>query len=263
MLKLKQSSDDAASVPHPLTGRFLAGRMRHDLSRTERDIVESLIGEVVDLEPGHRLIAQGDVLNFSTMLIDGFMLRTMESGDRRHAVSFHVPGDFVDLHCYALKKLDHNIDCVGPVTIGKVPHERLTAVMNEHPHLARTFWFSTLLDAAMHREWISKLEQLQAPQRIAHVVAEIWHRLNFVDLARGNGFDTPLRQADLADMIGTSAVHTNRALTELRTKGLLTFAHGKVEFADLAAVERHGAFDPTYLYEGTGISLRSDGMGAG
>ena len=111
------------------------------------------------------------------MLIDGFMLRTLDGDGKRHAVSFHVPGDFVDLHCFALKRLDHNIDTVGRVKVGYVPHSALREVMRDKPHLARLFWFSTLLDAAMHREWIMTLEQLTAPRRIAHIFAEIWRRL--------------------------------------------------------------------------------------
>ena len=136
---------------YPLTGRFLAGRLRHELTDAEKTELEQLVVRTSTLEDGERLIARGDACEWSTILIDGFVLRTLDSGERRYAVSFHVPGDFVDLHCFALKRLDHNIDCVGRATIGQVPHSAITRVMAERPHLARLFWFSTLLDAAMHR----------------------------------------------------------------------------------------------------------------
>ena len=243
-------------VSYPKSGRFLQGRLRHDMSTAEKAELEAIIGEPRELKDGERLLARGDECGSSTMLIEGFMLRTLESGDRRYGVSFHVPGDFVDLHCFALKRLDHNIDCVGPVVIGEVPHDAIFKIMQEKPHLARLFWFSTLLDAAMHREWIMKLEQLTTPKRIAHIFAEIWRRLEMVGLGFADGFETPLRQADIADMCGSTAVHANRALSELRRLGIADFQRGEVRVADRARLEEFGGFDATYLYGDGALSLR-------
>jgi CRP-like cAMP-binding protein len=183
------------------------------------------------------------------MLIDGFMLRTLDgAGGKRHAVSFHVPGDFVDLHCFALKRLDHNIDTVGRVKVGYVPHSALDEVMRDKPHLARVFWFSTLLDAAMHREWIMTLEELTAPRRIAHIFAEIWRRLRMVGLGTSDGFETPLTQSDLSEMCGATPIHTNRALRELRHAGIADFNRGRVTIPYQAALEDYARFTPDYLY---------------
>ena len=82
---------------YPLTGRFLAGRLRHELTDAEKTELEQLVVRTSTLEDGERLIARGDACEWSTILIDGFVLRTLDSGERRYAVSFHVPGDFVDL----------------------------------------------------------------------------------------------------------------------------------------------------------------------
>lgn len=233
---------------YPKTGRFLAGRARSALSEAERDRMEALVADTEVLEHGHRVIARGQTSDHSTMLIEGFMLRTLVSDNRRHAVSFHVPGDFVDLHCFALQRLDHNIDCVGQVKVGYVPHDAIVQVMRDDPELARLFWFSTLLDAAMHREWIMKLEQLTAPRRIAHIFAEIWQRLEMVGLAQPDGFDTPLTQIDLADMCGATAIHVNRAIAELRKTGIADFRRGRVVVSDRDRLEEFGDFNPSYLY---------------
>lgn len=233
---------------YPKTGRFLAGRARSALTLAERERMEALVVETELLEHGRRVIARGQTSDHSTMLIEGFMLRTLEAESRRYAVSFHVPGDFVDLHCFALQRLDHNIDCVGPVKVGYVPHDAIVQVMRDDPELARLFWFSTLLDAAMHREWIMKLEQLTAPRRIAHIFAEIWHRLEMVGLARPDGFDTPLTQIDLADMCGATAIHVNRAVAQLRKTGIADFRRGRVAVSDRDRLEEFGDFNPGYLY---------------
>ena len=236
----------------PNTGRFLLGRLRSEMSDDEKAELEALVERTEWIDKPTRLVARGSACDRSTMLIEGFVLRTLQGSDRaggkRHAVSFHVPGDFVDLHCFALKRLDHNIDTVGRVKVGYVPHAALREVMRETPHLARIFWFSTLLDAAMHREWIVSLEQLTTPRRIAHTFSEIWRRLSMVGLGQDDGFDTPLTQTDLSEMCGATPIHTNRALRDLRQKGLADFDRGRVTIADRAALEHYAAFCPDYLY---------------
>jgi CRP-like cAMP-binding protein len=235
---------------YPKTGRFLAGRARSQLSEAERGRMEELVARTEVLEHGHRVIARGETCDHSTILIEGFMLRTLEEDSRRHAVSFHVPGDFVDLHCFALRRLDHNVDCVGRSIVGYVPHTAIIEVMRDDPGLARLFWFSTLLDAAMHRRWIMKLEQLTTPRRLAHIFAEIWLRLEIVGMAEADGFGTPLKQIDLADMCGATAIHVNRAITGLRKAGIADFRRGRVKVCDRERLEEYGSFDRGYLYAG-------------
>jgi len=236
----------------PLTGRFLFGRLRHTLTLDERKALENLPEEVAHYESSSRIVEAGTSCNRSTLLIEGFIIRGLEKrngeGEKRSALSLHVPGDFVDLHCFALKRLDHNVDTVGPAKIAYVPHEKLREVLRDKPHLARLLWSSTLLDAAMHRQWIMKLEQLTTPRRIAHIFAELWRRLEMVGLARRDGFETPLTQADLADMSGSTAVHANRALRELRERGLAEFRRGSVVSADRQALENYADFAADYLY---------------
>ena len=243
----------------PLTGDFLAGRLRQNLSLDDLKYIEGLVDTVAEYGDTARLLARGTKTDRSTILIEGYIFRTIESAGKRFITGIHVPGDFVDLHGFALKRLDHNIDCVGRATIGQVPHSAITRVMAERPHLARLFWFSTLLDAALHREWIMKLEQLTAPKRIAHVFAEIWRRLDMVGLGYPDGFETPLRQTDIAEMCGATAIHTNRALADLRRNGLADFQRGKVRIADRRKLEAYADFDPAYLYSDGALALRKTG----
>jgi CRP-like cAMP-binding protein len=233
---------------YPLTGRFLMGRLRHALSEEEKGIIESLIERTEILDGHTTMLARGELCTHSTILIDGYMMRTIHNHGRRFVVGLHVPGDFVDLHGFALQRLDHDLVTLGPVRVGHAPHERIAEVMEKQPRLTRLLWFATLLDAAIHREWILQLEQLTAVKRVAHVFSELWHRLDLVGLGRRDGLRTPLIQSDLADMCGTTPIHMNRALGQLKKEGIAEFRRGTLYVHDRARLEAFGEFDPTYLY---------------
>lgn len=177
------------------------------------------------------------------------MCRTIDNnrGDRQ-LVSVQLPGDFVDLHGYPLKLLDHDITTITPVEVAVVSHSNLDILIAEEPELARKLWFSTLLDAALHREWIFKLGRLPSHGRVAHFLCETELRLRAVELSDGHCFELPLTQPDLAEVCGLTSIHVNRVLRDLRERGLCTIRGGTVTIHDPAGLGRLGEFEPGYLY---------------
>jgi len=238
----------AETDAYPLTGRFLLGRQRHAMTAEEKAIVESLIERTERFTTPTVLLERGQVAERSTMLIEGYLLRTMIEDGHRFVVGINVPGDFADLHGFALKRLDHTVMTVGDTVVGYASHKQLEEVVAQYPHLTRLLWFSTLLDAAIHRQWILKMEELTAARRVAHVFSELWYRLDMVGLGRRDGLRTPLIQADLADMCGTTSIHMNRALGQLRKDGIAEFRRGAVYVRDRAKLEAFAGFNPDYLY---------------
>ncbi|MGX7896522.1 Crp/Fnr family transcriptional regulator [Tsuneonella sp. HG222] len=245
-------------VRYPRTGRFLQGRLRNALSPAEKNTLETIVGPDRVFADGEHIATRGELCESSTLLIEGFIARVIVRKGKLHIVGLQVPGDFVDLHAFALKRLDHNVVALGEVRVGQVAHRDLRQVLEQQPHLARLFWFSTLLDAAIHREWVLKLEELNAAQRAAHVFCEIWHRLEMVGLAEKGGFTIPLTQIQLASMCGATPVHMSRALKLLREQDLASFRHGRVHAADRRKLERFCEFDPSYLYGPGELRVESD-----
>lgn len=233
---------------YPRTARFLMGRLRHAMTDPEKALVESLIERTERFSAPTCLLARGEVAERSTLVIEGYAMRAITEEGKRYIVGLQVPGDFTDLHGFALKRLDHDIVTIGDTLVGYVPHERLQRVLAENPHLSRLLWFAALVDAAVHRQWILKLEQLTAPRRVAHIFAELWYRLDLVGLGRRDGLRTPLTQIDLAEMCGTTAIHMSRALSQLKREGIAEFRRGTLYVADRAKLEAFAGFRADYLY---------------
>jgi CRP-like cAMP-binding protein len=113
----------------------------------------------------------------------------------------------------------------------------------------------TLLDSAIHREWLVAMGALAAPARAAHLFCELFVRLKVVGLTDGNSYAFPISQTDLADVLGLSTVHINRTLQNLRSDGLIEFQHGRVSILDWARLNEIAQFDTRYLH------LREDELG--
>jgi CRP-like cAMP-binding protein len=91
------------------------------------------------------------------------------------------------------------------------------------------------------------LGRRSAKSRLAHLFCELQVRLTAAGMAPHGKYDLPLNQAELADVLGLTAVHTNRVLKELREEGLLTFKSKIVEVRDWDGLVALAEFDPFYL----------------
>ena len=183
------------------------------------------------------------------LLLDGLVCRYKDlRNGQRQITELHVPGDFADLHSFTLKRLDHNLLTLTPCRIAIVPHERLKAITEQHPHLTRLYWFGTNVDAAIHREWEVSLGRRTAISRLAHLFCELRVRLGLVGRADEEGYELSLTQADLAECLGLTPVHVNRTLKELRERRLVEFRGERVKILDRLGLERVAEFNPSYLY---------------
>jgi len=231
------------------TDRFLRNRRNVSLSPDERGCLEDAVSEVRTIEPRRSLVKAGDALEHSTLLIDGIMSRHIDDRNGlRQLVAIHVPGDFVDLHAYPLKTLDHDLATMTTAKVGLVPHQKLDHIIAQRPQLGRKLWYATLLDAAIHRAWLFRLGRLTAVGRVAHFLCETNARLKAVGLSDGQQFPLALTQTDISEICGLTHIHVNRVMRQLREEGLCIFRSSVVEVLDPSGLAARGQFDPAYLY---------------
>ena len=144
----------------------------------------------------------------------------LEDG-RRQIVAFFVPGDFCDMNVYILREMDHSVAAVTPIKIAEIARDDFEELTGTHPRVLQALYWYELVMAAIQREWTLNLGQRTAYERIAHLLCEMFLRLESVGLTRGNSCDFPMTQVDIADASGLTAVHVNRTLQELRRDGLI------------------------------------------
>jgi CRP-like cAMP-binding protein len=222
---------------------------RDRLTSEEREAVLALRGRPLRIQRGHEIVAQASRPENSCLILEGFAVRsqTMLGGSRQFA-SVHVPGDFVDLHCFTLKVLDHSVVALNDCHVVFIPHTQLRDMTERFPHVARLLWLLTTIDAAIQRTWITCLGRRSAPVHLAHLICELYERLRLAGLAREDmSFDFPATQVELADMLGLSTVHVNRSLRDLRRTGLVRWQEQRVTILDMGDLQTFAEFDPLYL----------------
>jgi CRP-like cAMP-binding protein len=233
-------------LPVDLLIRKLEERDR--LSEEEKQVLAAALGPSKSVSADSDMVREGDRPSESTLLVEGFAARykVLQSG-KRQITAIHIPGDFVDLHSFLLKKMDHAIAALTPCTVATVPHDTLRHITERHPHLARLLWLSTLIDSAIHREWLVAMGRRSAREHMAHLFCELYLRLQLVGLTKDNSYEMPITQAELGDTLGISTVHVNRVVQELRADGLITWRGNRLTVDDWDRLRQVAEFTPTYL----------------
>lgn len=229
--------------------RLLLKLRRFDtVSAEEEKALRGAMLREVTFQRGRNIVRAKTELDVSNLLLEGFVYRYKDLKDgARQTLQLAVPGDFIDLHSLLLIQLDHDISSFTNCRLGEFPHENLKRLIAEHQHLGRLLWLSTVVDAAIHREWMLSLGRRSSISRLAHLLCELQARLTAAGLAEHGTYELPLTQNDLAEILGMTPVHMNRMLKELREKDLATFKNKTVEITDWDGLVAVGEFDPFYL----------------
>lgn len=235
----------SGAAAHPL---IVTLERRDELSLEEKAVVETLPWRVRTFEAGEEIVRQNSRPAESCLMLEGLAACARSSADgARQITALYIPGNFVDLHCFLLKRIDHSVIAVAKCRAGFVSHEALKPITERFAHLTRLLWTIAEVDGAIQRNWIFQLGRRKAVQRLAHLVCEMFRRLEVVGLTSGQSFLFPVNQAEIGDMLGLSTVHINRSLQDLRARNLVSWDRPVVTIKDWPGLARFAEFDPTYL----------------
>jgi CRP-like cAMP-binding protein len=201
------------------------------------------------VESRRDLISEGDKPRYVHLMLDGWACRYKQLPDgKRQIVSLFVPGDFCDVNVYILKYMDHSIGAITRLKVAMITPDEMDAVTSTRPRVTQALWWHELVTSAIQREWTLNLGQRSAYERLAHLLMELYLRLNTVGRAQHGRCDFPLTQNDLADATGLTAVHVNRTLQELRRDRLIELDRKQLQILDLDRMIDVSMFNSNYLH---------------
>lgn len=153
--------------------------------------------------------------------------RRLANGQRQ-TVSLRLPGDFVAPP--AQLPLPPSYAVMALTELEMVDARPLADALAGpgHPGLAHAVRAMAHRDYMLLGDQIMRLGRQTPVERFAHLMLELHERLGQVGLAEGGCFAMPLAPEVLADVLGLSVVHVNRAMEQLRRDGLLDLRDGTV-----------------------------------
>lgn len=218
------------------------------LDVSELQDLQTLPVNVRDVPRNETIGREGHRVHHCVLVLEGFVTRFQDTRDgKRQILSFYVPGDIPDLQTLHLPTMDHSLASITPARVALIPHEALLSLCDRNRRVAGALWRETLIDAAIARTWLRCVGRLSAHARVAHILCELYTRLDAVGLAE-DPIRMPITQAEFADAMGLSVVQVNRTLRDLREEGLITVQKREMVVHDLPRLMQVAEFDPLYLH---------------
>lgn len=226
-------------------------RLAHpvDLSSDDRAVLMAITADMREVPRRTDIIHEGDRPDCVRVVMEGIACRykLLRDGSRQ-ITAFLVPGDLCNPHITRLQEMDHGIASVSPCMIAEIPPSTIRKLAARHPRVMDGLVWASLADESVMREWIVGLGRRMADRNMAHLICELYARLEAVELVEDQSFHMPITQNELSDALGITTVHTNRTMADLRDRGLIAFEGRWLKVLDLAGLRDLGQFNPQYLH---------------
>jgi CRP-like cAMP-binding protein len=144
----------------------------------------------------------------------------MASG-RQQTISFLLPGEIASTALMFGPTAGRLVQSITDVTYRAFNRSEIKAAMSKHPELLEKFsrvWIAEKLDTD---QLCVDLGRRTGDERLARLILKLTKKLANRGMVRGQAFEFPLRQHQIADATGLTLVHINRVLVSFRRKGLI------------------------------------------
>ena len=203
------------------------------------------IGEV-KLARGELLIEQDITRGGLYTLLDGVMMRyrSLEDG-RRQIVNIVFPGDLIGLQGAFSQPASHSVEALRPSRMCVFNSADYYNLIVAQPSLGYDItWLAAKEELALEEHLVA-LGRRSAKERVAYLAVWLIQRALGTCTASGHHtLEITITQAQIADMLGLSLVHTNRTVKLLEREGRVIWRQGGIQVPDLPATAAFAHCDP-------------------
>lgn len=200
----------------------------------------------VRFERGEILIEQEVTRGGLFTLLDGVMMRyrSLEDG-RRQIVNFVFPGDLIGLQGTFGGVATHSVEALLSARLCVFDSARYHELVVAQPSLGYDItWLAAKEETALEGHLVA-LGQRSARERVAYLAVWLLQRARATGMADShNRLAVTITQAQIADMLGLSLVHTNRTIKALERQGLVIWRQGAITVPDIAAAGEFAQVEP-------------------
>lgn len=183
---------------------------------------------------GAHMLSPGTVSPHLYTLLQGvmFRFRVLEDG-RRQIVNYLFPGDLIGLQGAMDDPLLYGIEAVSEARVCLFKRERFLELFAGHPRLGfDVAWLAAREESSLD-EHLMAVGRRNARERIAYLAVFLFLRGRATGMAGRTYLNISLSQAQIADTIGLSVVHTNKTLQSLRRSRIIEWTRDRIGIHDL------------------------------
>ncbi len=166
------------------------------------------------------LFHQGEKIQDAYVLREGWiqLSRISENGDRQ-VFRPVLPGELLGIQPDTKGPAIYTAVAALDSVICDIPN--LDTMCLSEPKLAMRVAWVAACDMVLTEMYLTNIAHRNARERIAFMALELYRRLKVRGLNDDYTIQFPLKQQDIADTLGLTAIHVNRALHALREESIL------------------------------------------
>ena len=204
--------------------------------KSNPELVSRMRTSVVMYQSNQAILKQGEASRQFGSLRSGWAVahKTLENG-RRHILSFLLPGDAVVLDLMSIgtnQALPYGVAALTAASVCWFPTERISQLLKREKDQRKEtqFWMSYYIATQSLRT--AMIGHSTATARLAEFMLELFTRLRYRNLTKGDGYEFPPTQPQIADCLGLTPAYVSMTLTNLRKRGILEIHDRTIKILD-------------------------------
>jgi CRP-like cAMP-binding protein len=208
--------------------------------RRELETIDDLKSLTRIMPAGSELYRQGEPCDMYFVVLRGWIaLSSLLDDGGCQILDFAIPGAFLGFPLGSHAPMYHSARCVTPVQVRSYPRQPLNNAVGRNSHLAFLLCQLAVSDASRAHEHLVNLGLRSAPERVAHLLLELYVRLvGRVPVIGGETVQLPLTQCHIGQAVGLSGVHVCRVLRMLREQGIAQLVNQNLKILNPEALIR-------------------------
>ena len=216
-------------------------RLRHSLGQLDDKVVARLneISRPVNVTAGQQIIAEGEPAASLYSVQNGVasVFKLLPDG-RRQITGFLYPGDFLGVTFNMDAVYGYGAEAVTYCSLRAWARPALERLFDEAPGVRRLFLASMADELTEAQDRMLMLARRSVDERVATFLLTMARRQAGAMGLRIETVEIPMRWADIADYLGSTAETVSRTLSGFRDRGVIrTGTRGEIGILDWPALE--------------------------
>jgi CRP/FNR family transcriptional regulator, anaerobic regulatory protein len=188
-----------------------------------------------------RVIVRNEPHDEALVLCDGWAASYLALPDgRRQILAFLLPGDLLSPVALVRDQPGFSSVALTDIQLSAFSRAEIRTRLDQDARLGSALGECLAERLGEAEKLLATVAQRSAEERVAYLVLQLTGRLRKRNVVRNERYFFPLRQQDMADALGLTAVHISRVVTSFRKRGWMNVQDGMLEVVNREELERLG-----------------------